>query len=115
MYDILKNERQNQKCQGTLKCRFIEPPLAAFFGEKDPVNKEMPIEFMVHNTWSFGSVVKDQYLTITKIGDIELEYKVPYTSQKSDVDLWETIDKESISLNIMLGIDRFYITNISKL
>lgn len=114
VYDFRKNERQNRECTGTLKCTFIEPALALFFGEDNPTEREVPVEFIVHNTWSFGAVEKDQYLTLTKIDNKDLVYKVPYTSQEGDVDLWETIDTEKIRLNIMIGIDRFYITNIQK-
>lgn len=92
----------------------IEPALAAFFGEANPTKKEVPIEFLIHNTWCYSSPNKDQYLTLTMINGIKLEYKVPYTSQESNVDLWETIDKGNVNLNIMLGIDSFYITNVMK-
>lgn len=113
-YDFLKNERKEQKCKGIMKCRMIEPALAAFFGVKNPTELEVPVEFLVHNTWCFNSPNKDQYLTLTMINDIKLEYKVPYISQESDVDLWETIDKGNVNLNIMLGIDSFYIINVMK-
>ena len=113
-HDFLKNERKDRRCRGTLKCLMIEPALAAFFGVKKPTELEVPVEFLVHNTWCFHSPNKDQYLTLVMINGIELEYKVPYTSQESNVDLWESIDTGSVRLNIMLGIDRFYITNIEK-
>lgn len=109
-----RNNRQDQKCSGMLHCRYVEPSLAYFFGEPDPENKVVPVEFLIHNTWCLNSHNKDQYLTLTKINEIDCEYKVPYTSQESDVDLWETIDKGNVNLNIMLGIDSFYITDVIK-
>ena len=113
-YDFLKNTRKDQKCKGIMKCRMIEPALAAFFGVESPIELEVPVRFLIHNTWCFDSPNKDQYLTLMEVNGIKLEYKVPYTSQEGDVDLWETIDKDSVNLNIMLGIDSFYITNVEK-
>ena len=115
-YDFIKNDRKDQKCEGTLKCRMMEPALAAFFGETEPTKKEVPVEFLVHNTWCFlAHHNKDQYITLTKIGDVELEYEVPYTTQDSDIDLWQTVDEEGITFNIVLGIDGFYIKDITKI
>lgn len=114
MPELKRNKRQDLECQGMLHCRYIEPTLAYFFGEPDVENRTVPIEFLIHNTWCFKSSNKDQYLTLTKINGINCEYKVPYTSQESDVDLWETVDKGNVNLNIMLGIDSFYITNVTK-
>lgn len=113
-YDFLKNTRKDQKCNGIMKCRMIEPALAAFFGVGNPTELEVPIRFLIHNTWCFNAPNKDQYLTLMEVNGIKLEYKVPYTSQGGDVDLWETIDKGNVNLNIMLGIDSFYITNVEK-
>lgn len=109
-YDFIANKRKDKNCTGILKCRMIEPALAAFFGIKDPTEIEVPVEFTVHNTWCFDERNKDQYLTLTKINGIDLEYKVPYTSQRGRVDIWNTVDSEEIILNITIGIDSFYIT-----
>lgn len=114
MPELKRNKRQDLECQGMLHCRYIEPTLAYFFGEPDVENRTVPVEFLIHNTWCLHSHNKDQYLTLTKINGINCEYKVPYTSQESDVDLWETVDKGNVNLNIMLGIDSFYITNVTK-
>lgn len=115
MPELKRNKRQDQKCSGVLHCRYIEPAIAYFFGVPDAVNKVVPVEFLIHNTWCLKSHNRDQYLTLTKINEIDCEYEVPYTSQEGDVDLWETIDKGNVNLNIMLGIDSFYITNVTKI
>lgn len=112
--DIKSNKRKDTECCGILHCRFVEPALSYFFGEVDPVNRVVPVEFLVHNTWRYHLPNVDQYITLTKINGIDLQYKVPYTSQHSNVDLWESIDKEEISINFIIGIDSFYITDITK-
>lgn len=111
---IRRNKRQDLECEGMLHCRFVEPALAYFFGEAAPTHKEVPVEFLVHNTWRYHVPNVDQYLTLTKINGVDLRYKVPYTSQIGETDLWEAVDKEGLSINIVIGIDSFYITNIQK-
>lgn len=115
MPELKRNKRQDQKCSGMLHCRFVEPALAYFFGVQNVTNRVVPIEFLIHNTWCFKSPNKDQYLTLTKINGIDYEYKVPYTSQTGDVDVWESVDIDGLSINIIIGIDSFYITDIAKI
>lgn len=114
-HDFLKNERKDRKCKGTLKCLMVEPALAYFFGAEKPTEMEVPVEFIVHNVWHYPLIDKDQWLTLTSINGYELQHRVPYTSQAGTVDLWDSIDTGTVKLNITLGIDRFYITNIEKM
>lgn len=102
------------ECEGTLKCRFIEPVLAYFFGEVAPTEKEVAVEFIVHNGSPSLSNIPEQYLTLTKVNGVEINYRVPYTSQHGTVDMWDSIDKRKLELNILVGIDSFYITNIAR-
>lgn len=114
MLDIRHNKRKDLECCGIMHCRFVEPALAYFFGEVDPTKKEVPVEFLVHNTWRYHVPNVDQYITLTKVNGIDLQYKVPYTSQTGDTDLWESVDKGGLSINIVIGVDSFYITDIAK-
>lgn len=103
------------KCEGTLHCEFIEPAIGYFFGDVNPTKKEVLVEFIVHNGSPSYVDIPYQYLTLTKVNGADLHYKVPYTSQGGNVDMWESIAKKDLKLNIIIGIDSFYITNITKL
>lgn len=115
MPKMKKFSRFDIKCEGTLKCTYIEPALAYFFGEVNPTEKEVMVEFIVHNGSPSYCNIPDQYLTLTKVNGVDLEYKIPFTSQNGSVDMWDSVDKKKLKLNILIGVDSFFITNITKI
>lgn len=103
-------------CKGTLKAVSLDPALCAFFGIESSwlSSVEVDVEFIVHNTWKYGYPGIDQRLTLTSINGIKLNYDALISSQDGQVDLWGTVDSEKTAVNIIIGIDRFQITNITK-
>lgn len=103
-------------CTGTMKGIAVDPALCAFFGVKseDLESMEVDVEFLTHNTWMYDFPGVDQRITLTKVNGIDLEYEVPVTNQEGKVDLWGTVENESPTINIMIGVERFQISDISK-
>lgn len=103
-------------CTGTMKAVAVEPALSAFFGvsSEDLDTLEVDVEFIVHNTWMYDFPGVDQRLTLTKVNGIDLDYDVPISNQEGRIDLWGTVEDESTTINIMIGVERFQITDVAK-
>lgn len=103
-------------CTGTMKAVALEPALAAFFGvsSDDLTTMSVDVEFLTHNTWMYDFPGVDQRITLTKVNGIDIDYDVPVTNQEGRVDLWGTVEDEAPTINIMIGVERFQISDISK-
>ena len=101
------------KFSGTLKCVTFEPLLGKFFGIKAPSEVTKPVEFEFNGTVS--SVDGESYtssITFTKIGDEEVD--ISY--QTTDIYLDANVQEEAVAAkqvaSLMIGLDKFQITDI---
>lgn len=101
-------------CKGTLNCITMEPCLAAFFEVDDPTAKTMTVEFTVHNDYDYDHRSLYDYITITKIGTKEIVPPYKASAQKVSTKTYESADEGKQVIALVLGLDRFTITDISK-
>lgn len=104
------------KCKGKLKAVSLDPALCAFCGYKsnELSSIKVDVEFIIHNTWKYGYPGIDQRLTLTSVNGIELNYDALISSQDGQIDLWGTVNNEKAVVNIIIGLDRFQISEITK-
>lgn len=101
------------KFSGTLKCVTFEPLLGKFFGIKAPSEVTKPVEFEFNGmVSSVGGESYTSSITFTKIGDEEVD--ISY--QTTDIYLDANVQEEAVATkqvaSLMIGLDKFQITDI---
>lgn len=102
------------KCKGILKCETMEPCLAAFFECEDPTAKTMDVEFTIHNDYMYDHRSIYDYITITKIGTKEIKPAHKITAMKVSTKTYESAEEGKQVIALVLGLDRFIITDITQ-
>ena len=102
------------KYTGTLKCVTCDPCIAAFFKATDPESLTATCEFEIHNDYDYDHRSLYDYITITKIGDITINQPYKVSTQKASTDTYASADEGKQIIEVILGIDRFIITDITK-
>lgn len=102
------------KYTGTLKCITCDPCIAAFFGVADPATQSAACEFEIHNDYDYDHRSFYDYITITKIGDTVINQPYKVSTQKVSTDTYASADEGKQIIELILGIDRFILTDIAK-
>lgn len=88
--------------------------MATFFEVDDHTAKTMAVYFTVHNDYNYDHRPLYDYITITKIGTKEIVPPYKASAQKVSTKTYESADEGKKIIALVLGLDRFTITNISK-
>lgn len=102
------------KYTGTLRCITCDPCIAAFFKVTNPTEQTNTCEFEIHNDYDYDHRSVFDYITITKIGDMEINQPYKVSTQQVSTDTYASADEGKQIIKLVLGIDRFVITDVTK-